>query len=107
MSEDKDAIIKDLKGDLKVRMDCQINQVKLIQEKDKQIEGLKKKMNENEAKEQAREKKGNLLDSYTIGSAVKEGAWKVYFSAEEEMKKATKDTKVAALLKLKQGIEGL
>jgi len=62
---------------------------------------------ENEMKEQAREKKGTNLDSYSIGTSGKEGAWKVYFNAEEEKDKKAEDTKVAALLKLKKGIEGL
>ena len=64
-------------------------------------------MYENEAKESMREKKGDLLDSYTIGTAAKEGAWKVYFNAEEEAEKKAGETKVAALLRLKKGIEGL
>ena len=62
---------------------------------------------ENEEREKAIEKKGMLLDSYTIGTAAKDGAWKVYFSAEEEANKVAKDTKVAKLLQLKKGIEGL
>jgi len=62
---------------------------------------------ENEMKEQAREKKGTNLDSYSIGTSGKEGAWKVYFNSEEESEKEAKNTKVAALLRLKKGIEGL
>ena len=60
---------------------------------------------ENEAKEEAREHKGNLLDSFTLGTPAKEGAWKVYFNAEEEAKKDTKDTKAYKLLQLKKAID--
>lgn len=110
MTEDKDGIIKSLKEELKVRMDCQINQVELIQEKKKQIEELKKKMpkHENESKEEAREKKGTDLDSFTIGTPAKEGGWKVYFNIDEELKKADikiQDTKAYKLIQLKKAID--
>lgn len=68
---------------------------------------MRKMTDENEMKEQAREKKGTNLDSYSIGTSGKEGAWKVYFNSEEESEKEAKNTKVAALLRLKKGIEGL
>lgn len=62
-------------------------------------------MDENEAKEEAREKKGNMLDSFTLGSAVKEGAFKVYFNVEEEATKTVKDTKIYKLLQLKKSLD--
>ncbi len=63
--------------------------------------------NENEEKEKARDRKGNMLDSFTIGSAVKDGAWKVYFNVEEEAEKKPKETKAYKLLQLKQGMDGV
>ncbi len=62
---------------------------------------------ENEAKEEAREKKGVLLDSLTVGSAVKEGAWKVYFNVEEETGKEAKETRAYKMLQLKKAIDNL
>ncbi len=59
---------------------------------------------ENEAKEQAREHKGTMLDSYTLGTP-KEGAWKTYFNTEEENKKELKDTKAYKLKQLKKAID--
>jgi len=64
-------------------------------------------MHEHEAKEKSVERKKEYLDSYSIGTSGKEGAWKVYFNSEEESEKEAKNTKVAALLRLKKGIEGL
>ena len=46
-------------------------------------------------------------DSYTIGSAVKEGAWKCYFDVDEEAKKLPKETRIYKLLQLKKAIDGL
>jgi len=64
-------------------------------------------MDENEAKENAREKKGNMLDSFTIGTAAKEGAFKVYFDIEEEIKKKPDESKAYKLLQLRKSLDTL
>ena len=46
----------------------------------------------------------SLPDSFTIGSAVKEGAFKVYFNVDEEAEKDSKQTRIYKLLQLKKGL---
>ncbi len=44
-------------------------------------------------------------DSFTIGSAVKEGAFKCYFDVEEEADKKPNETRIYKLLQLQKGLQ--
>ena len=47
----------------------------------------------------------NYPDSFTIGSAVKNGAFKCYFNVDEEAEKDSKQTRIYKLLQLQKGLQ--
>ena len=62
-------------------------------------------MDENEIKKAMSER--SQQDSFTTGTAAKDGAWKTYFDVDEENKKDVKDTKVYKLLQLIKSVEAI
>ena len=59
-------------------------------------------MDEQKLKEEMNAR--SLPDSYTIGTAAKEGAFKCYFDVDEEAKKDRKDTRIYKLQQLRQSL---
>lgn len=53
------------------------------------------------------EEQREYKDSFSLGSAVKTGALKVYFDVDEEAKKDFKDSKVNKLLQIREALKSV